>query len=142
MTIPNAAAARHAHADKNHHADQEHHILPVRTYLVIFAILMALLVLTVGVAFINLGPVNIVVAMTVAIVKATLVVLFFMHVRYSSRLTQIFVVAAFLWLGIMFVFTFADYATRAWTPNSRGWNDDVLTRTREAEGMPVRHGTE
>ena len=129
-------------AEHKHHDDQEHHVLPVRTYLVIFAILMVLLVLTVAVAFVHLGPFNIVVAMTVAIVKATLVVLFFMHVKYSSRLTQVFVVAAFLWLGIMFVFTFADYATRQWTPNSRGWNDDVLRRTREAEGMPVRHGTE
>jgi cytochrome c oxidase subunit 4 len=123
------------------HSDQEHHVLPVRTYLVIFAILMVLLFLTVAVAFINLGPFNIVVAMTIAIVKATLVVLYFMHVKYSSRLTQVYVVAAFLWLGIMFVFTFADYSTREWTPNSRGWTDDVR-QTRETGGVPVRHGTE
>jgi cytochrome c oxidase subunit 4 len=97
---------------------------------------MVLLFLTVAVAFINLGPFNIIVAMTVAIVKATLVVLFFMHVKYSSRLTQVYVVAAFLWVAIMFSFTFADYATREWTPNSRGWNDDVIRRTAERSGLP------
>jgi len=130
---PDALRAGDPHG---HHSDQEHHVLPVRTYLIIFGILMVLLFLTVAVAFINLGPFNIVVAMSVAIVKATLVVLFFMHVKYSSRLTQVYVVGGLLWVAIMFSFTFADYVTREWTPNSRGWNDDVIRRTAERSGLP------
>jgi cytochrome c oxidase subunit 4 len=117
-------------------SDKEHHILPVRTYLVIFAILMVLLVLTVAVAFVNLGPFNIIVAMSIAVIKAVMVVLFFMHVKYSSRLTQVFVVASLLWVAIMFGLTLADYDTRAWSPNSRGWNEEVLRQTRQGPGMP------
>src|SRR5688572_13225820 len=77
------------------------------TYLVIFAALMALLVLTVVAAFvIDLGNANVIVALLIAVIKAALVVLFFMHVLYASRLTKIFVSAAFLWLAILFTFTF------------------------------------
>src|SRR3989337_566363 len=56
-----------------------------------------------------------------ATIKAALVVLFFMHVKYASRLTKIFVCAAFLWLAILFALTFADYVTRGWLPHSSGW---------------------
>jgi len=132
------------HAEPSHadpHKDQEHHVLPIRTYLTIFAILMILLVVTVAVAFVHLGEFNLIVAMMIAIIKAALVVLFFMHVKYSSRLVQVYVVAGFLWVGIMFAFTFADYATRQWTPNSRGWTDEVR-QAREAGGVPVRHAAE
>jgi cytochrome c oxidase subunit IV len=94
------------------------------TYVIVFLALMVLLVLTVGASFwINLGHYNILVALTIAIVKALLVVLFFMHVKYASRLTKIFVAAAFLWLVILFALTFGDYATRSWLPMSRGWVD-------------------
>ena len=117
------------------------HISPKSTYYAIFAALMVLTAITVFVAFINLGSFNFPVALAIAITKATLVILFFMHVKYSSRLTQVFVVAGFVWVGIMFAFTFADYATREWTPNSRGWTDEVR-QVREAGGMPVRHATE
>ena len=61
------------------------------------------------------GPLNAVVALTIACVKATLVVLYFMHVRYSSsRLISLVIVAALLWLAIMFAITFSDYWTRMW----------------------------
>ena len=94
------------------------------TYFVIFAALMVLLVLTVAAAFwIHLGRWNILVALVIAVVKAGLVVLYFMHVKYASRLTKIFVSAAFLWLLILFAFTFSDYLTRSWLPVSRGWTD-------------------
>ena len=100
-----------------------HHV-PLATYFVIFAALMVLLVLTVVAAFyVNLGKANILLALLIAVVKAALVVLFFMHVLYASRLTKIFVSAAFLWLVILFTFTFSDYLTRAWLPVSRGWTD-------------------
>ncbi|HZN68959.1 MAG TPA: cytochrome C oxidase subunit IV family protein [Tepidisphaeraceae bacterium] len=108
------------------HSSTKH--VSVATYLVIFAALMVLLVLTVGAAFwFNLGRLNILVALAIATVKAALVVLFFMHVMYASRLTKIFVAAAFLWLIILFGLTFGDYATREWSPVSRGWVENPAT---------------
>ena len=62
------------------------------------------------------GPLNAVVALTIAVVKATLVVLYFMHVRYSGKLVWLVIVAALLWLVIMFAITFSDYWTRSWQP--------------------------
>ena len=75
---------------------------------------MVLTALTVWVAFYDLGPLNVLVALGVALTKATLVVLYFMHVRYSSRLTQIIVVTGFVFLVIFITLTFADYLTRGW----------------------------
>ena len=60
------------------------------------------------------GPLNAVVALTIAVVKATLVVLYFMHVRYSSRLVWLIVTAGLFWLAIMFALTLSDYSTRDW----------------------------
>lgn len=97
----------------------------LKTYLIIFAVLMALLVLTVAVAFLpHWGYFNIAIALAIAVTKATLVVLFFMHVIESSRLTKVFVGATLLWVGILFAFTFADYVSRDWLPMSRGWNEN------------------
>ena len=73
---------------------------------------MVLTVLTVVAAQFDFGSLNVVIAMAIAVTKATLVVLFFMHVRYSSRLTWIVVISGFFWLGIMFLFTMSDYVTR------------------------------
>ena len=90
------------------------HVVPKSVYFTIFAILLTLTFLTVFVAFKNLGPMNIVVAVTIAVVKATLVVLYFMHVRYSDRLTWIVVIAGFGFLGILLALTLTDYLTRIW----------------------------
>ena len=90
------------------------HILPKRVYYTIFGILMLGTYLTVQIAFFDLGRLNTVVALTIAVVKATLVVLFFMHVKYGTRLTWVVVLASIFWLGIMFVLTMSDYLTRAW----------------------------
>ena len=70
--------------------------------------------LTVQAAFLDLGPLNTVVALGIAVIKATLVVLFFMHVKYSTRLTWAVVAGSVFWLGILFLLTFSDYLTRAW----------------------------
>lgn len=88
------------------------HVSPLSTYLSIFAALMVLSAITVGAAFINLGALNPIVALAIAIIKATLVILFFMHVKYSSRLTKITVVLSFFFVAILFAETFMDYATR------------------------------
>jgi cytochrome c oxidase subunit 4 len=90
------------------------HIVPIRVYLAIFAALLVGTYITVQVAFVDLGRFNAIVALTIAIVKATLVVLYFMHVRYSTRLTWLVVAASALWLGILLVLTFGDYLTRQW----------------------------
>ena len=75
---------------------------------------MLLLALTWGIAQFNLGPFNVVAALTIAVSKMLLVILFFMHVRYSTRLTWLFVAAGFIWLLIMIELTLGDYLTRGW----------------------------
>jgi cytochrome c oxidase subunit 4 len=80
----------------------------------VYGALMVLLLLTVAVAQFHLGAFGIVLALTIAIVKAILVVLYFMHLRYSSRLTMVFAGAGLVWLLIMFSFTLSDYLSRAW----------------------------
>jgi cytochrome c oxidase subunit IV len=90
------------------------HIVPTRVYYLIFAALMVGTAITVGVAFVDLGPLNAIVALTIAVLKATLVVLFFMHVRYSTRLTWAVVVGSVFWLGLLLALTFSDYLTRSW----------------------------
>ncbi len=92
----------------------EHHIVPKRIYYVIFGLLMLCTYLTVQIAFLDLGPLNTIAALGIAVFKATLVVLFFMHVRYSSRLTWAVVIGSVFWLGILLALTMADYLTRVW----------------------------
>ena len=91
------------------------HVVPVRTYYLIFLTLMVCTAITVAVAFVDLGRLNAVVAMTIAVLKATLVVLFFMHVKYSTRLTWAVVIGSVFWLGILIVMTAGDYLTRRWS---------------------------
>jgi cytochrome c oxidase subunit 4 len=90
------------------------HVLPLRIYFGVFLALLVLTGTTVTVAFVDLGPLNNVVAMGIAVLKATLVILFFMHVRYATRLTGLVVVSGVFWLVIMVGLTFVDYATRGW----------------------------
>ena len=90
------------------------HIVPRRTYYLIFMVLMVCTAITVAVAYFDLGPLNTIVALTIAVFKATLVVLFFMHVKYSTRLTWVVVVGSVFWLGILLALTLGDYLTRSW----------------------------
>ncbi len=92
------------------------HVVTPRTYYGIFAILILLALATTFIAFLDLGPFNAVVAFVIASIKATLVVLYFMHIRYERRLTFVFAVAGFCWLAIFLVLTFGDYYTRGWLP--------------------------
>jgi cytochrome c oxidase subunit 4 len=88
-------------------------IVPKKTYYTIGFTLLILMIVTVAAAYIDLGPFNIYVALTIAIVKSTLVVMYFMHVKYNTKITWIFAGAGFLWLIIMFALTMADYVTRS-----------------------------
>ena len=90
------------------------HVSPLSTYIGIFSALMVLTAITVGVAFINLGALNPIVALGVAAIKATLVILFFMHVKYSSRLTKLIIGTGFFFLVVLFVLTMTDYLSRGW----------------------------
>ncbi len=90
------------------------HIVPTRTYYLIFAALMICTYLTWQVAYFDLGAMNTIAALAIAVFKAVLVVLFFMHVKYSTRLTGIVVVSGVFWLGILLALTFGDYLTRGW----------------------------
>ncbi len=94
------------------------HIVPRTIYYAIFTALMVLTYITVQVAFLDLGriwgPLNAVIALSIAVLKATLVVLFFMHVRYSSRLTWVVVASGLFWLAILIALTMSDYLSRGW----------------------------
>lgn len=91
------------------------HIVPVRIYLMIFLALMAGTALTVWAGFRDFpGPLNVIIALTIASIKATLVVLYFMHLRYSKRLVWIIFGSALFWMGLLFALTFSDYWTRQW----------------------------
>jgi cytochrome c oxidase subunit 4 len=78
--------------------------------------LLALLALTWVIAYVDLGPFNLIAALAVAIIKAIVIALFFMHIRGSSRLLQLAAVAGVIWLLIMISLTLGDYSTRGWVP--------------------------
>ncbi|HEV3163039.1 MAG TPA: cytochrome C oxidase subunit IV family protein [Isosphaeraceae bacterium] len=90
------------------------HTVPLRTNLVIFSTLVVLLMVTIGAAYTDLGPLNTVVAIAIAVCKALLIMLYFMHLRFSNRLTWVFAGAAFLWLGILIALSMSDFLTRGW----------------------------
>jgi len=90
------------------------HIIPSRIYYMIWVTLMVFTVITAAVAFVDLGPFNTVVALIIATFKATLVVLFFMHVKYTSeKMTKTVIICAIFWLGLLLILSLADFATRA-----------------------------
>jgi len=107
-------------SEHNEHAGAGH-VVPISTYLAVFAALMVGTVITTWVATINLGKFNTVVALVIAFIKMTLVVLFFMHVKYATGLTRIVIVAGFFWLAIMITLTGSDEFTRTWEIVSQGW---------------------
>lgn len=110
----------HGHHSNPDHETYEghaapHHQAPLAAYFVVFFALMILTVVTVAVSRIDLGHgLNTLVAMVIAVIKAAVVILWFMHVIHSPRLTWIVVISSFLWLAVLFVLTFSDYLTRGW----------------------------
>jgi cytochrome c oxidase subunit 4 len=98
-----------------------HHVVPVKIYIAVFLALATLTVITTAVAFVDLGPLNNVVMLAISLLKTSLVVLFFMHVKYSTRLVPLIVVGAVVWLLIMFGITMSDYVTRGWLGAGSAW---------------------
>ncbi|MDQ2975356.1 MAG: cytochrome C oxidase subunit IV family protein [Acidobacteriota bacterium] len=93
------------------------YIVSLKIYVAIFLALMVGTALTVWAGLRDFpGQLNVIIALTIAVIKATLVVLYFMHVRYSSRLIWIVFGSALFWLGILFALTLSDYWTRGWLP--------------------------
>ena len=100
---------------QNEQVDNEYtHVVPASLYVGIWAVLMALTLITVFASFAELGIFNIVVALLIATIKGTLVMLFFMHLRYSPKLTMVAMIAAIFFLFIMFSLTMTDYLSRSW----------------------------
>ena len=113
------------HAQTNNvEVHNTHHVISLSVYYRVFAALMVLFVVTVAAALVDfthlIGPEF--GCLNIVVVKAVIIVLYFMHVRYSSRLTQVIAVAAFLWLGILFLFTLTDYFSRSWLPDPTSWS--------------------
>jgi cytochrome c oxidase subunit 4 len=90
------------------------HIISPRIYLGIILTLMLFTGITVWAAYVDLGAFNIILALAIATFKATLVILYFMHVRYSPRRTQLVIIAGIFWLALLLAMTMADYLTRSW----------------------------
>lgn len=95
-------------------ASSTHHVVSWRVYLTVFLALCVLTVLTAEVARYDFGELNLIVALAIAVTKASLVVLFFMHARYSDRLTGLVITTAIAFLFILIFLTMSDYATRSW----------------------------
>jgi cytochrome c oxidase subunit 4 len=89
------------------------HVVPPKVYYAVFTTLMVLTGVTVAVAYLDLGAMNAVAALAIACFKATIVVLYFMHVKYSTRLIKLTVIAGLYWMVILFGLTMGDYLMRA-----------------------------
>lgn len=100
-----------------------HYVAPKGLYFTIFGALILGTILTVAVTYVNLGELNLIIALLIAFTKATLVVLFFMHVKQSSKLTKVFVLAGLFWVGILLTLTSSDYISRHWLPESGSWGE-------------------
>ena len=101
------------------HEESGHAVVPIRTYVLIWATLIGCTFLTYGVALIDLGSWNIVIALMIAFFKMSLVVLFFMHVKQDNSLTRLFVAGGFIWLLILLFMFMTDYVTRGWLPEPK-----------------------
>jgi len=97
----------------------EHHIVSPKIYVIIFSVLMICTILTVVAAEIDLNQyfpgLNVIVALTIAVFKASLVVLFFMHAKYSPKRTHLVIIASIFWLAVMLFMTMSDYISRPWS---------------------------
>jgi cytochrome c oxidase subunit 4 len=94
--------------------EHSHHVVPPRVYAMVLSALLVLTAVTTGVAYIDLGILNPIVAIAIACIKAVLVILFFMHIRYSSRLMKLTVASGFFTFLVLITMTLTDYMSRTW----------------------------
>ena len=102
------------------------HVIPKSTYFLVFGGLLTLTGLTTGMAYVDLGPWNTVVALVIACCKATLVLLFFMHLRWGTQLNRVVLLSALLWLVLLIGITSIDFLSRTWTPVPERWETSSL----------------
>ncbi len=95
-------------------SERTEHVDSVATYTIVWVTLLIATAVTSAVAFVNLGPFSVVVALAIAVCKMLLVALFFMHVRHSTKLTRLVVLGGLLWLGILITLSMADFISRGW----------------------------
>jgi cytochrome c oxidase subunit 4 len=130
-----ADTAHGTHAAGHGHGHDDHHAHGIGEYLAVFIALMVLLVATVLVAYVNMGHFNVPVAFLIACIKASLILWFFMHLKQSTRLTQVFAFASFAWLALMVLITLGDYASR----NILG-RADAETKIRKVDSYSTTSG--
>jgi cytochrome c oxidase subunit 4 len=106
-------------SDLQHHdqRDDHHHIVTPATYVKAILALMVLLIVTVLAARVEMGILNVPIALAIATTKAVVIMMYFMHLKFSSKLVWIFAGVAFVFVGIMFALTMSDYFTRDWLAN-------------------------
>lgn len=117
---------RHSEKAAHDHEPFQEHIVPLSTYVGVFVALLILTALTTGMAWVDMGRWNVVVALVIAVCKATLVVLFFMHAKYNKGLSRVVLIGAIFWLGIMITFTLSDELTRTWEINPQPWVGAII----------------
>ncbi|HEX6163444.1 MAG TPA: cytochrome C oxidase subunit IV family protein [Vicinamibacterales bacterium] len=132
-------ASEHAHAHPHGHAPHTHgHISPISLYITIFLALMVLTGVTVGAAYVDLGQFNFLVAMIIAVFKASLVVWYFMHVKYQSHLTKLTVATGLFFLAILLGMMLIDYTSRDFTPMLPPTSPDGVIGT-PTTAAPAQH---
>jgi cytochrome c oxidase subunit IV len=99
----------------------------VGTLVMVWATLIVLTAVTTFVSHLELGAFNIVMALLIAVLKASIVAWIFMGVRFTTSLTKLFVVAGLVWLSILILLTFSDYSSRGWTYQAKPWNNHTKT---------------
>ena len=104
------------------------HVHPKRFYVAVFVALLVLTAVTTGAAYIDLGRLNTVVALVIAVCKASLVVLFFMHLKDQTGMTRVVILAALLWLAVLIGITMSDVFTRGWSEHATPWQQSSLVR--------------
>ena len=146
--------ASHGHAPSKYKPGEvawgaEHHILPVRTYIVVFLILTVLMLLTIGAARVDIGAIihnsalgsllNNAIAMTIAIIKASLVVMYFMHVKYTTPMVKLYAIGGFIWFLTMFAILI-DHWTRPLDPSiAQSWMHDPGSALPKNPGGPTSY---
>jgi cytochrome c oxidase subunit 4 len=113
-----------------------HHITAIRTYVKVFLLLMVLTAITVWVAYLDMGILNTFVAVTIAVIKALLVLVIFMHLRHSARILWLGAGAGAVWMVVMLALTLSDYRTRNWLTQPEPWQ---APPAQEAPAAPAHH---
>ena len=116
------------------------HIVPARTYVLVAAALLALTLVTTEVARINLGAMNALVAMLIATVKTLLVVLIFMHMKWSNYRSRVVAAVGLFWLAVMILLTISDYRTRSWLPGPGYWPQSTRVSTTAVPSQGLESG--